>query len=108
MRKYSLYLVLLGCIVLGGCRATGLHSIINPIYEAKVNELAKQPTVPSAKEIRRALKGIPKWLDKEKMTLSGVGENIADFSKKKISKDSSWKMPFSGASLKDIPSTNVD
>ncbi len=85
----------------------GLHSVIHPLYEKKIEELVAQETAPTAEEIKQALKGIPKWLDKEKMELTGIGENIVDFGEKKHSKDSSWKMPFSGASLKDLPSTNT-
>ncbi len=99
--------VILLMVFLCGCKSTGKYSVIHPLYEAKTNELAARDKVPTPKEIKQAYKGIPKWLDKEKLTLSGVGENIVDFSNKKISKDSSWKMPFSGASLKDLPTQNV-
>ena len=102
-----LMIALIICLFLTGCRATAIHSIIHPLYEAKTNELAARPVAPTPEEITEAYKGIPKWLEKEKMSLSGVGENIADFEKKKISKQSSWKIPFSGASLKDVPSSNV-
>jgi len=103
MRKHIAVLVLVTSLMaLTGCRTTGLHSVINPIYEAKVNELAATKPVPAAEKIEEALEGIPKWLDKEKMDMRGVGKNEVDFDKDKIKNDSGFKVPFGDTSVQDL------
>ena len=76
MKKYSLLLALLGCIILGGCKTTSWN------FEWDQDG---------------------KLIKSEYMELKGVGKNKADHKNDKIENDSGFKVPFGDTSVRDLP-----
>ena len=88
------FMVLIVLVVfLSGCKSTGTSWKVNPAY-SKLLEAGEKPP-----------KDMAIWIPDKKMELKGIGKNVVDYANEKQSKDSSWKMPLSGATLSDMPST---
>ena len=81
--KYTLLLCLCSCILLGGCKTTGKHWMLN-------KETGELDLV-------------------EKIETTGTGKHDVDFKTGGGAKsDSGFKVPFGDTSVRDLPTRNIN